>query len=383
MKPFSSIYNTTTTMMTATADATPPPISATTITANDTVPNLDDLTTDTRSSSSISSSIPIYSFDNKTLDQEADKQILEWASKLELETIELREKSTILIDIFNKKKDELNNCVKLLRNLLNGINLQSISKISDDLAVYRNEQNDQFNVLQLKIMNIEKQIMHFTKLFQSQQSNKNKNKKAATEDQVSLSSKNIEWICTNINDQLSQMTCFMSSISSELNNVVKRQVKLEERLERTNIDIITSINSATTSSSNSTAYLDGRGKRLGIGTEQQVNARTNGKINGVQTPVLSQSQQTSINKETIASKFLIHATNTTSGPMTRARSKRLREELENRTMTTMTTMTTEINKKHPVNSNTNNETRRHRYNRTLIPWEDINKELTMQDQNDR
>lgn len=370
-------------MMTATADATPPPISATTITANDTVPNLDDLTTDTRSSSSISSSIPIYSFDNKTLDQEADKQILEWASKLELETIELREKSTILIDIFNKKKDELNNCVKLLRNLLNGINLQSISKISDDLAVYRNEQNDQFNVLQLKIMNIEKQIMHFTKLFQSQQSNKNKNKKAATEDQVSLSSKNIEWICTNINDQLSQMTCFMSSISSELNNVVKRQVKLEERLERTNIDIITSINSATTSSSNSTAYLDGRGKRLGIGTEQQVNARTNGKINGVQTPVLSQSQQTSINKETIASKFLIHATNTTSGPMTRARSKRLREELENRTMTTMTTMTTEINKKHPVNSNTNNETRRHRYNRTLIPWEDINKELTMQDQNDR
>lgn len=370
-------------MMTATADATPPPISATTITASNTVPNLDDLTTDTRSSSSISSSIPIYSFDNKTLDQEADKQILEWASKLELETIELREKSTILIDIFNKKKDELNNCVKLLRNLLNGINLQSISKISDDLAVYRNEQNDQFNVLQLKIMNIEKQIMHFTKLFQSQQSNKNKNKKAATEDQVSLSSKNIEWICTNINDQLSQMTCFMSSISSELNNVVKRQVKLEERLERTNIDIITSINSATTSSSNSTAYLDGRGKRLGIGTEQQVNARTNGKINGVQTPVLSQSQQTSINKETIASKFLIHATNTTSGPMTRARSKRLREELENRTMTTMTTMTTEINKKHPVNSNTNNETRRHRYNRTLIPWEDINKELTMQDQNDR
>ncbi|KAK5773966.1 hypothetical protein RI543_004721 [Arxiozyma heterogenica] len=373
-------------MMTTTAGATPPPISTTTITANDTVPNLDDLTTDTRSSPSISSSVPICSFDNKTLDQEADKQILEWASKLELETIELREKSTILIDIFNKKKDELNNCVKLLRNLLNGINLQSISKISDELDVYRNEQNDQFNVLQLKIMNIEKQIMHFTKLFQSQQSNKNKNKKAATEDQVSLSSKKIEWICTNINDQLSQMTCFMSSISSELNNVVKRQIKLEERLERTNIDIITSINSATASSSNSTAYLDGRGKRLRIGTEQRVNAKTNGKINGVQTPVLSQSQQTSINKETIASKFLIRTTNTTSGPITRARSKRLREELENGTMTTMTTtttMTTEINKKHPVNSNTNNETKRHRHNRTLIPWEDINKELTVQDQNNR
>ena len=76
MKPFSSIYNTTTTANN-----------------NSNIPsNLEDVSMDTTSSTSVSSSIPICSFDNTTLEQEADKQILEWASKLELETIELREK---------------------------------------------------------------------------------------------------------------------------------------------------------------------------------------------------------------------------------------------------------------------------------------------------
>lgn len=372
MKPFSSIYNTNTTP--------PPPIATTT--ANNIIPNLDDLTTDTGSSPSISSSIPICSFDNRTLNQEADKQILEWASKLELETIELREKSTTLINIFNRKRDELNNCVKLLENLLNGIDLQSITKISDELDVYRNEQINQFNLVKLKITNIEKQIMNFSKLLQSQQSSKNNKNKSNNEDLISFSSKNIEWICTNINDQLSQMTCFMSSISSELNNVVKRQIKLEERLDRTSIDLITSINQTTTSSGNSIIYSDANGKVLRIGTEQQSNMKTIGKVNGVQTPVPSQSQQTLISKDTIASKSVVYTTNTTSGPITRARSKRLREGLENGMTTTMMNM--ELSKKCPVNSNENNETKKHRYNRTLIPWEDINiEEIRMQEQSSK
>lgn len=76
MKPFSSIYNTTTTANN-----------------NSNIPsNLEGVRMDTASSTSVSSYIPICSFTNTTLEQEADKQILEWSSKLELETIELREK---------------------------------------------------------------------------------------------------------------------------------------------------------------------------------------------------------------------------------------------------------------------------------------------------
>ena len=74
---------------------------------------------------------------------------------------------------------------------------------------------------------------------------------------------------------------------------------------------------------------------------------------------------------------------TTLGPITRARSKRLRKELESRAITT-----TEISKKSPVknnnNDNNNSNRKRRRYNRTLIPWEDINKEeMTIQELNEK
>lgn len=65
-----------------------------------------------------SSSIPLCSFDNKTLNQEADKQILAWATKLELETVELRDKSETLINIFTKKRGELTACIDRLETTL-------------------------------------------------------------------------------------------------------------------------------------------------------------------------------------------------------------------------------------------------------------------------
>lgn len=96
--------------------------------------NSDEVSTDTRSSPlASSSSIPLCSFDNETLNQEADKQILEWATKLELETIELREKSTVLIDIFEKKKGELSQCVTRLDTLLQRQNETVVSKLTADM----------------------------------------------------------------------------------------------------------------------------------------------------------------------------------------------------------------------------------------------------------
>lgn len=47
----------------------------------------------------------------RQLRNEADKQILEWASKLELESIELRDKSSALLKNLNDKYVNLNNIV--------------------------------------------------------------------------------------------------------------------------------------------------------------------------------------------------------------------------------------------------------------------------------
>lgn len=59
-----------------------------------------------------------YESDSESIMEQADKQILEWASKLELETIDLREKSATLIEIFKKKSNELTSCIEKL-NCLN------------------------------------------------------------------------------------------------------------------------------------------------------------------------------------------------------------------------------------------------------------------------
>lgn len=49
---------------------------------------------------------------------EADKQILEWAGKLEMESVELREKSSQLVSILQNNSDELCGLVKKLNGVL-------------------------------------------------------------------------------------------------------------------------------------------------------------------------------------------------------------------------------------------------------------------------
>lgn len=105
----------------------------------------DDVSTDTRSSPVSSSSIPLCSFDNTELNQEADKQILEWASKLELETIGLREKSEVLIDIFNKKRGELSQCVTRLDTFLQRQNEETTSKLTAEIKKNNETQDVRLN----------------------------------------------------------------------------------------------------------------------------------------------------------------------------------------------------------------------------------------------
>lgn len=107
--------------------------------------NSDDASTDTRSSPMSSSSIPLCSFDNTELNQEADKQILEWASKLELETIGLREKSEVLIDVFNKKRGELAQCVTRLDTLLQRQNEETTSKLTAEIKKNNETQDIRLN----------------------------------------------------------------------------------------------------------------------------------------------------------------------------------------------------------------------------------------------
>lgn len=107
--------------------------------------NSDEVSTDTRSSPISSSSIPLCSFDKSELNQEADKQILEWASKLELETIQLRDKSEVLIDILNKKRGELTQCVTRLDTLLQRQNEETTSKITAQIKKSNESQDSHLN----------------------------------------------------------------------------------------------------------------------------------------------------------------------------------------------------------------------------------------------
>lgn len=145
-----------------------------------------------------------------------------------------------------------------------------------------------------------------------------------------------EWQFTNVNDQLSQMLCFMDSLSQELVNVGNRQVKLETLW----------LNAANTPR---TCLQCGENK--GRVTKKVRSPRT--VVGGVQTPIPSQQQ-------VVAQEPLEKVT---YGPMTRARSKRLRKELETKIATGIT-----------LSPTTMNTTKKGRYSRTLIPWEDINKE---------
>ena len=119
-----------------------------------------------------------------------------------------------------------------MKILLNGIDLQSVAKISEELNAFRNEYTLLFKNVTLKFKNIEEQITNLTKIIQSQQSQDKVDSVITNQEKIILSSKNIEWICTNINDQLSQVRCFISLILTELNIVVKRQMKLKERVEQ-------------------------------------------------------------------------------------------------------------------------------------------------------
>lgn len=52
--------------------------------------------------------------DSSSVNDNVDEMILEWASKLELETVELRDKSQLLINLLTNKQNELNNCIDKL-----------------------------------------------------------------------------------------------------------------------------------------------------------------------------------------------------------------------------------------------------------------------------
>lgn len=181
------------------------------------------------------------------------------------------------------------------------------------------------------MIRIEDQVAVLTTEMQQQKENKRQKK----DDSVHPPT---EWLLSNVNDQLAQMTCFMDSISKELLNVVNRQVKLEA----------TMLNAASTPI---TCLQCGE-------TKDKVTKKTRPQrtiFGGVQTPIPSQPQTTT--QEPLEK--------VTYGPMTRARSKRLRKELETKTTTGIASSPTD---------NLNSLTTKGRYSRTLIPWEDINNE---------
>jgi len=76
----------------------------------------DDIPTDVSSSRDTSVDYPT-STPTKQIRNEADKQILEWAAKLELESMELRERSTALLQNLNEKYINLNTAVNKFDNI--------------------------------------------------------------------------------------------------------------------------------------------------------------------------------------------------------------------------------------------------------------------------
>lgn len=153
-----------------------------------------------------------------------------------------------------------------------------------------------------------------------------------------------EWMLTNMNDQLSNLTKVISTISSDLTSVVDRQIKLEQTWHNTERMI----------------------SRPCPHCQEEAKQRRNTKKHkytryGVQTPIPSQSQ-----KSVVTVPDPLTAV-TTFGPITRARSKRLREEVE-------TTFATEIRKSSVIPKQSAVK-QLSRYNRTLIPWEDIDNEV--------
>lgn len=186
--------------------------------------------------------------------------------------------------------------------------------------------------LLVKMIRIEDQVATLTTEVQQQKESSKTKKK---DDTITPPT---EWLLSNVNDQLSQMTCFMDSISKELINVVNRQVKLEASV----------LNAASTP-----VICLQCGENKDNVTKKTRPQRT--IFGGVQTPIPSQPQ--TITQEPLEK--------VTYGPMTRARSKRLRKELETKTTTGPSLS---------PNNDYNSVPVKGRYSRTLIPWEDINKE---------
>lgn len=138
---------------------------------------------------------------------------------------------------------------------------------------------------------------------------------------------NFEWMLTNLNDQMTQMAQVMASMSQELTTVSNRQLKLEETLLL-------------------------REKREKSSCRNHTNKKVNTQEKKcVPTPLPSQTLGSLPNNNG----------ETVYGPMTRARSKKLRKEIETRTEMQLVGKSSKRNL--PRNLG--------RYNRTLIPWEDI------------
>lgn len=84
----------------------------------------DDIPTEISSSLSSPFRTSLIEKENETVSSqverldEADKQILQWAGKLEMESVELREKSSQLVSILQNNSDELCGLVKKLNGVL-------------------------------------------------------------------------------------------------------------------------------------------------------------------------------------------------------------------------------------------------------------------------
>ncbi|CCD23967.1 Rec107p NDAI_0C03070 [Naumovozyma dairenensis CBS 421] len=208
----------------------------------------EDISTDITSSSSIVISSPVRSSHNSSPLKlnEADKEILKWAGKLELESCDLREKSSELIGLLKKNSTQLTSVISTLNEIVistkkNAV-MKLIKKLEKQLTIVQNQKVQSQNVVNKTVTlrskrqrtdtksNLEQdELEKLTAKFRRNIDDKHR--------QIIKSNECTQSMLFNVNKQLQDMGDVLLSMSNDLQTLSQRQSTLENGMNSINSNI--------------------------------------------------------------------------------------------------------------------------------------------------
>ncbi|CUS24553.1 LAQU0S17e01530g1_1 [Lachancea quebecensis] len=151
-------------------------------------------------------------------EEETDQQLLQWAGRLELESIDLREKSSDLLKALEANSRKLQESYDKI-NTASGW-LKNVKEVRDQLVKVENAQKNN----EAKIMTLEKRV---------EESGLQTRSSVETHSaQIAKTVENAQDLVLNLGRQSENMLAIMQSLSSETQLVTQRQVGLEQQVRQ-------------------------------------------------------------------------------------------------------------------------------------------------------